>query len=118
MPNGDSVSGALTVLPTTAAYDVEKQILETMLRDPQYSWRSFLELCRKADLPADMTAKLLIELGARPNRGSRNVWGLVERVGNGIKPMIPDTVEDDGDTSTMTHGYPGDIGFGNYDDEV
>jgi hypothetical protein len=60
-----------------------REILRSMLADPDQPWRTFVRLQRAVRVSDERTRELLLAVGARGSRSSgTELWGLRERVGD------------------------------------
>jgi hypothetical protein len=60
----------------------QKRRLRKMLTTPSYRWRSIKELSAAIGQSDQYTKSLLVEMNARPQAGSPDLWGLEKRVGS------------------------------------
>lgn len=59
----------------------QKRRLRKMLKSPKYEWRSLKELSAAIGVDEAQTKNLLVQINARPQAGSPDMWGLEKRIG-------------------------------------
>src|SRR4051794_3066479 len=59
--------------------EIRKERLRKLLSDENYKWRSLERLCAAVGADEEMTAGLLLEIGARRSVGTKEVWTLIAR---------------------------------------
>ncbi|WP_298917329.1 hypothetical protein [uncultured Roseobacter sp.] len=64
---------------------VQKKMLDKMLRDPTYEWRSLSTLRGTVGADLETAKRLLIDIGARGRMGNPKQWALME-----LKPLPKD----------------------------